>query len=77
MGLQRRIEALEVAQWRRMVTAAAPPGFTGDEVLDEVIRFLEMPMEQQRHDYPNYTEDERREMRTWLPMIRRARWAHR
>jgi hypothetical protein len=76
MGLQRRVEALEAARWRRAATDAAPPGFTADDVLDQCIRFLEMPLEQQRCDYPHYTDDERREMSTWLPAIRRARSVH-
>jgi hypothetical protein len=52
MGLQRHVEALEAARWRRAATDAAPPGFTADDVLDQCLRFLEMPLEQQRCDYP-------------------------
>ena len=77
MSTRQRIDALEVTHWRRAVAAMAPPGLTVDAILEECIRFLEMPPDQQRREYPNFTEAERREMSTWLPAIRRARWAHR
>ena len=80
MNTRRRIDALEVAHWRRevarMLEAMHAP-HTVDAVLDQCIRFLEMPPDQQRREYPNFTEAEHREMSTWLPAIRRARWAHR
>jgi hypothetical protein len=77
MTRRRRLDALEAAHWRRMVAQAAPPGITVDAILDECIRFLEIPVEQQWREYPNFTEDQRREMSPLLPAIRRARWGHR
>jgi hypothetical protein len=73
----RRLDVLEAAHWRRMVAGMVPPAITVDAVLDECIHFLTMPNEQQRREYPDFTDDERREMSTWLPAIRRARWGHR
>jgi hypothetical protein len=77
MTLRTRMETLEAAHWRRAVAQVAPPDITIDAILDECIRFLEMPDEQQWREYPNFTEDQRREMASWLPAIRRARWGHR
>jgi hypothetical protein len=76
MTLRTRMKTLEAAHWRRMVAQVAPPHLTVDAILDEAIRFLEMPVEQQRREYPDFTDDERREMSTWLPAIRWARWGH-
>jgi hypothetical protein len=77
MTLRTRMETLEAAHWRRMVAQVAPPRLTVDAILDEAIGFLEMPVEQQRREYPDFTADERREMSAWLPAIRRVRWGHR
>ena len=77
MTSRQRLNALEARHWRRMVAQVAPPGLTVDAILDACIRFLEMPVEQQWREYPNFTEGQRREMATWLPAIRRARWGHR
>jgi hypothetical protein len=73
MTMRRRLERVETAYWRQMVAQAAPPGITFDAILDQCIRFLTMPPETQRAEFPHYTEDERTEMQTWLPAIRRAR----
>jgi hypothetical protein len=80
MSLERRLQRIEGQCWRdetARILAAMQAPFSVDPVLDEAIRFLTMPPDQQRHEYPNFTEAERREMSTWLPAIRRARWAHR
>jgi len=75
MSGRRRLEALEVAYWRRAAeAAAAPAGFTGEAVLEQCIRFLTLPPDQQRAECPQFTEAERAEMCTWLPALRRARW---
>jgi hypothetical protein len=77
MTLRTRMETLEAVHWRRMVAQAAPPGITVDAILDQCIHFLTMDPDAQRREYPTFTEAERREMSTWLPAIRWARWAHR
>jgi hypothetical protein len=77
MTSRQRLDALEAAHWRWMVAQAAPPNIRVDAILEQCIRFLEMPVEQQRREYPDFTDDERREMYTWLPAIRRARWGRR
>jgi hypothetical protein len=77
MTSRQRLDALEAAHWRRMVAQAAPSDITVDAILEQCIHFLEMPVEQQRREYPDFTDDERRKMYTWLPAIRRARWGHR
>jgi hypothetical protein len=68
---------LEVAHHRRLFEQYTPPGWTTDAFMAAAIRWLEMPLDQQRADMPNYTESERREMNSWLPALRRARWARR
>jgi hypothetical protein len=77
MTSRRRLDALEARHWRRAVAQVAPPGLPVDTILDECIRFLTMDPDAQRREYPNFTEDERRTMATWLPAIRRARGGHR
>jgi hypothetical protein len=77
MTRRQRLDALEARHWRRMAAQAAPPDLTVDAILEQCIRFLEMPVEQQRREYPDFTADERHEMATWLPAIRRARGGHR
>ena len=80
MTIKRRIEALEVAHHRRHIQQAlqrAGPHITFEQLLDHAIAWLEKPRAQQRTDMPNYTEAERREMNSWLPALRRARWARR
>jgi hypothetical protein len=77
MTSRQRLDALEARHWRRTVAQVAPPGMSVDTILDECIRFLTMDPDAQRREYPNYSEAERREMSTWLPAIRRARWGHR
>jgi hypothetical protein len=77
MTSRQRLDALEAAHWRQMIAEMVPPGITLDAVLEACIHFLTMPPDEQRREYPDYTEDERREMSTWLPAIRRARWGHR
>jgi hypothetical protein len=73
-----RLQRLEVAQWRRSAALAGEPhGYSADVILEESIRFLEIPLDQRLQAYPHFTEAEHREMQTWLPTIRRARWAGR
>jgi hypothetical protein len=77
MTSRQRLDALEAWHWRRAAAEVAPPNLTVDAILDECIRFLTMDSDAQRREYPDFTEDQRREMATWLPAIRRARWGHR
>ena len=77
MTNRRRLETLEAAHWRRSIAQMVPPGITVDAVLDQCIHFLTMDPDAQRREYPDFTEDQRREMATWLPAIRRARWGNR
>jgi hypothetical protein len=73
-----RLQRLEVARWRREAAkAGAPHGYSADIILAQSVRFLETPIEQRIREYPNFTEAEHREMQTWLPTVRRARWAGR
>jgi hypothetical protein len=76
MTSRQRLDALEARHWRRMVARAAPPNITVDAILEQCIHFLEMPVEQQRREYPDFSDDERCEMSTWLSVIQRARWGH-
>jgi hypothetical protein len=73
-----RLQRLEIARWRQSVAqVVVGTPFSVDDVLDESLRFLEMPLDQRVRAYPRFTEAEHREMQTWLPALRRARWAGR
>jgi hypothetical protein len=74
MTRQRRLELLEVRWHRRMATeAGALYGFSADQILEETIRWLSLPPDEQRASLPHYTPEELALMRSWLPAIRRAR----
>jgi hypothetical protein len=71
--INRRLDALEAAHWRRKVARYCPPGFTPEEFLDRAIRWLELPIEAQQASMPNFTAAELQIIRSWLPSLRRAR----
>jgi hypothetical protein len=69
-----RIERLEARSHRRLAAeAGATRGFTADQILDEAIRWLSLPPDEQAAVCPHYSPEELAEMRSWLPGIRRAR----
>jgi hypothetical protein len=69
-----RLERLEARSHRRMAAeAGAARGFTADQILDEAIRWLSLPPEEQAAVCPHFTPEEMCIMRSWLPGIRRAR----
>jgi hypothetical protein len=55
------------AAWTLVTTLNCATCDTVDAILEQCIRFLTMPPDQQRAEFPNDTEAERREMNTWLP----------
>lgn len=77
-SLEPRLRTLEVAWWRQSVAdtlrASANAALTVDAVLEETVRFLEMPRAQRRltPSGAKFTDAEHAEMETWLPVIRRA-----
>jgi hypothetical protein len=70
---RRRLEVLEVQHWRHLAAEAGQAaGFSADQILAEALYVLTRPMAQLRAELPNFSEAERREMKSWLPLIRRA-----
>jgi hypothetical protein len=78
MSLDRRLNMLEVTWWRQsvadMLLASASALLTVDAVLEETVRFLEIPKAQRvlTPSGAKFTDAEHAEMETWLPAIRRA-----
>jgi hypothetical protein len=67
-----RLLALEIQRARCQAAEAAPPGFSADDLLAEMIRFLERPRAQQRAQCPGYTDAELDWLVRRLPRYRRA-----
>jgi hypothetical protein len=69
-----QVERLEARSHRRMAAeAGAARGFTADQILDETIRWLRLPPDEQVARCPHFTPEEMCIMRSWLPGIKRAR----
>jgi hypothetical protein len=69
-----RLERLEArSHWLMAAEAGAARGFTADQILDEAIRWLNLPPEEQAALCPHFTPEEMFIMRSWLPGIKRAR----
>lgn len=69
-----RIERLEARSHRRLAAeAGATRGLTADQILDEAIRWLSLPPDEQAAVCPHFTPEEMFIMRSWLPGIKRAR----
>jgi hypothetical protein len=69
-----RLEQLEARSHRLMAAeAGAARGFTADQILDEAIRWLSWPPDEQAAVCPQFRAEEMSIMRSWLPGIKRAR----
>ena len=77
-SLETRLHTLEVAWWRQSVAdallASGNGALTVDAVLEEPVRFLEMPRAQRlvTPSGAKFTAAEHSEMESWLQAIRRA-----
>jgi hypothetical protein len=69
------LEAIEVRRQRQLASEAAQSlGLSLNHILDEAIRVLALPMDEQRVLLPGCTDAERRHMQTLRPWIWRARY---
>jgi hypothetical protein len=74
MRHKQRLLALEIADIRRMAAeGGAPYGFTADQMLDEAIRFLQSPPDEQKRQFPGYSDAEWCALWACLPLYRLAR----
>jgi hypothetical protein len=74
MSHKQRLLALEIADIRSMAAeGGAPYGFTADQILDEAIAFLQWPPEDQKRQFPGYSDAEWCALWARLPLYRLAR----
>ena len=71
--VRRRLEKLEVNAFKHHLTSYLFPGLTVEQLVAEMIQFLELPLDARQARMPQFTEAEHAEMPSWLPLYRRMR----